>query len=52
MAGAIIASRAIEAAEAAGPFQAMGARAGEVTDTTAIVWTRLTAAPVRNNGGG
>ncbi|PHX94049.1 MAG: alkaline phosphatase [Pedosphaera sp.] len=29
----------------------MGARAGEVTDTTAIVWTRLTAAPVRNNGG-
>ena len=51
VAGAIIASRAIEAAEAAGPFQAMGARAGEVTDTTAIVWTRLTAAPVRNNGG-
>ncbi len=31
-----------------GPFQAMGTRAGEVTDTTSIVWTRLTAAPKRN----
>lgn len=29
----------------------MGTRAGEVTDTTAIVWTRLTAAPTRNNSG-
>lgn len=29
----------------------MGTRAGEVTDTTAIVWTRLTQNPVRNNGG-
>ncbi len=29
----------------------MGTRAGEVTDTTAIVWTRLTAAPTRNNAG-
>lgn len=39
------------AAEASGPYQAMGTRAGEVTDTTAIVWTRLTSLPVRNNGG-
>jgi alkaline phosphatase D len=35
-----------------GPFQAMGTRAGEVTDTTAIVWTRLTAAPKRVVGSG
>ncbi len=31
--------------------QAMGTRAGEATDSTAIVWTRLTAAPIRNNDG-
>ncbi len=36
---------------AVGPFQATGTRVGEVTDTTAIVWTRLTQAPVRNNAG-
>ncbi|MBN8418335.1 MAG: alkaline phosphatase D family protein [Verrucomicrobia bacterium] len=35
----------------AGPFQATGTRVGEVTDTTAIVWTRLTQTPVRNNQG-
>ena len=51
VAGTVVASYAIEAADAAGPFQAMGTRAGEVTDSTAIVWTRLTAAPVRNRGG-
>jgi alkaline phosphatase D len=51
LAGTAIATHSIEAAQAAGPFQAMGTRAGEVTDTTAIVWTRLTAAPVRNNAG-
>jgi alkaline phosphatase D len=33
------------------PHQAMGTRAGEVTDTSAIIWTRLTAAPERNNSG-
>ena len=38
-------------AAAAGPFQATGTRVGEVTDTTAIVWTRLTQAPARNNQG-
>ena len=30
----------------------MGTRAGEVTDTTAIIWTRLTKNPERNNSGG
>lgn len=34
-----------------GPFQAMGTRVGEVTDTTAIVWTRLTRHATRNNDG-
>ena len=32
-------------------FQAMGTRVGEVTDSTAIVWARLTANQVRNNNG-
>ncbi|MCB1275198.1 alkaline phosphatase D family protein [Prosthecobacter sp.] len=32
-------------------FQATGTRVGEVTDTTAIVWTRLTQNTVRNNDG-
>jgi alkaline phosphatase D len=31
--------------------QATGTRAGEVTDTSAMVWTRLTRHPVRNNDG-
>ena len=35
----------------AGPFQATGVRAGEVTDSTAIVWARLTKYATRNNGG-
>lgn len=34
-----------------GPFQATGTRVGEVTDSTAIVWTRLTKNATRNNGG-
>lgn len=42
----------VQAAATAGPYQAMGARAGEVSDTTAIVWTRLTAQPTRQQGGG
>lgn len=33
------------------PRQATGVRVGEVTDTTAIVWTRLTAHAERNNKG-
>jgi phosphodiesterase/alkaline phosphatase D-like protein len=32
-------------------FQAMGTRVGEVTDATAIIWTRLTAKKERNNKG-
>ncbi len=40
------------AADAGGALhQAMGTRAGEVTDRSAIVWTRFTAAAVRNNAG-
>jgi alkaline phosphatase D len=35
----------------AGPHQALGTRAGEATATTAIVWTRLTRNPTRNNTG-
>jgi alkaline phosphatase D len=31
--------------------QAMGTKVGEVTDTSALVWTRLTARPDRNNAG-
>lgn len=31
--------------------QAMGTRAGEVTDQSAIVWTRITKEPVRNTDG-
>jgi alkaline phosphatase D len=31
--------------------QAMSTRVGEVTDSSAIVWTRLTAHPTRNNEG-
>ena len=33
---------------AAGPYQATGMKIGEVTDTTAIVWTRLTLGAERN----
>ena len=35
-------------ARAAGPFQATGFKVGEVTDRTALVWTRLTARARRN----
>ena len=33
---------------AAGPYQATGFKVGEVTDTTAIAWTRLTLRAKRN----
>lgn len=33
-----------------GSMQAMGAKAGEITDTTAIIWTRLTSAGDRQKG--
>jgi alkaline phosphatase D len=39
------------AASAKESHQATGTRVGEVTDTTAIVWTRLTKNVTRNNGG-
>jgi len=51
VAGSVLAGRFVQAEGSTGPYQAMGTRAGEVTDTTAIVWTRLTAAPTRNNSG-
>jgi alkaline phosphatase D len=41
-----------ETAEEQGPFQATGFKVGEVTDTGAIVWTRLTLRPVRNPSNG
>src|SRR5262249_14207483 len=34
-----------------GPFQATGTRVGEVDQTSAIVWTRLTKHAARNNDG-
>src|ERR1041385_3516818 len=39
------------AAEAAPTHQATGVKAGEVTDTSAIVWARLTESPARNVNG-
>lgn len=39
------------ASNSATSHQATGTRAGEVTDTTAIVWTRLTKQATRNNAG-
>ncbi|MBE2284512.1 MAG: alkaline phosphatase D family protein [Prosthecobacter sp.] len=49
-AAALTAPWLAEAADA-GPFQATGTRVGEVTDSTAIVWTRLTKNATRNNDG-
>jgi alkaline phosphatase D len=50
---AVAAAGALTTAAAEDPraHQAMGTRVGEVTDSSAIVWTRLTAAPERNNSG-
>jgi alkaline phosphatase D len=48
---AALAANDAGAAEEAGPFQALGTRVGEVTDSTAIIWTRLTQHPTRNNVG-
>ena len=39
-------------ANADGPFMATGVKIGEVTDSTAIVWTRLTAKPEPNPADG
>jgi alkaline phosphatase D len=43
--------RPVSAAEAAGSRQATGVKVGEITDTTAIVWTRLTARSTRLRDG-
>jgi alkaline phosphatase D len=45
--GLPLASRAAQS----GPQQALGVRAGEVSDSTAIVWTRLTQSAERNANG-
>jgi alkaline phosphatase D len=51
-AAALLAPLAVSrAAEANGPHQALGTRVGEVSDTSAIVWTRLTRHPQRNRQG-
>ena len=51
-AGAVLASTMSNAlAAVAESHQATGVRAGEVTDSTAIVWARLTKHPARNNEG-
>ncbi len=52
-AGAVIAVASNLDAEEARPThrQATGVKVGEVTDTSAIIWTRLTANPVRNSEG-
>jgi alkaline phosphatase D len=42
---------AAEGAETPPSRQAMGTKVGEVTDTAALVWTRLTAAAERNRDG-
>ncbi len=39
-------------APAVGPYQATGLKVGEVSDTTAMVWTRLTRHPQRNAADG
>ncbi len=51
--GAAIATAASagQAADLPGPHQASGVKVGEVTDTSAIVWTRLTASVNRNAEG-
>src|SRR4051812_35855546 len=43
--------RTAPGAESEGPHQATGTRVGDVTESSAIVWTRLTRHPQRNNDG-
>ena len=51
IAGGAMAGPLIAAEGDAPVHQASGVKVGEVTDSTAIVWTRLTASPARNNSG-
>jgi alkaline phosphatase D len=46
---AVVLGPLLGAAPAGPPYQATGFKIGEVTDTTAIVWTRLTRKPQRNS---
>ena len=54
-AGALVVARTAPnlagAAASPAPHQATGTRTGEITSTSAIVWTRLTAAPIRHPSG-
>src|SRR4051794_30653125 len=50
-AAAVVTRGLAGAADAAPPRQATGVKVGEVTDSSAIVWTRLTAATARNGDG-
>jgi alkaline phosphatase D len=51
LAGSAIAPSLLAANSEAAAHQATGVKVGEVTDTSAIVWTRLTASPTRKNDG-
>jgi alkaline phosphatase D len=51
IAGGAVAQPLLAANTEAAAHQATGVKVGEVTDTTAIVWTRLTARPTRKNDG-
>src|SRR5687768_10749472 len=52
-AGAALYAASAEAAQPANPaaHQATGVKVGEVTDTSALIWTRLTAQPAANATG-
>ena len=45
LAGGAVVQPLLAVGQGAAAHQASGVKVGEVTDTTAIVWTRLTASP-------
>jgi alkaline phosphatase D len=51
LAGGAVAPSLFAVNSEAATRQATGVKVGEVTDTSAIVWTRLTASPTRKNDG-
>jgi alkaline phosphatase D len=51
LAGLTLSGFPVERSNAEPPYTALGAKIGEVSDTSAIVHTRLTASPQRNNRG-
>ncbi|MFZ5833748.1 MAG: alkaline phosphatase D family protein [Planctomycetota bacterium] len=50
VAASVATAKAADARQNRGPYQATGFKVGEVTDTSATVWTRLTARPKPNPG--